>query len=257
MTDKREKEWFDDEDFWRELYPFLFSDKRFKHTAESLEKILELIKPLNPSGKKVLDLCCGPGRFAVGLAKAGYQVTGVDKTRFLLEKARTMAEEAGVDIEWAEADMRDFIRPESFDIVLSTFTSFGYFDDKKEDLRTLENIFASLKPAGVFFIDVKGKEALARFFQPTTSEELPDGARLIQRHEIFDDWTRIRNEWIIIRKDMVRTFKFHHTIYSGRELRDCLEQVGFTNVQLYGNLNGDEYGINAGRLIALGRKNAL
>jgi hypothetical protein len=83
---------------------------------------------------------------------------------------------------------------------------------------------------------------------------LPGGAKLVQRHEVFDEWTRIRNEWIIIRKGRSKSFKFHHTIYSGQELRDRLESVGFRDVKLYGSLSGDEYGPDAERLIAVGKK---
>jgi hypothetical protein len=103
---------------------------------------------------------------------------------------------------------------------------------------------------------VVGKEILAKLFQPTMSSVLPDGARLVQRHEIFDDWTRIRNEWILIRKGRAKTFKFHHTIYSGQELRDRMEQVELADVKLYGNLDGEEYGPNAQRLVAVAHKAA-
>jgi hypothetical protein len=33
-----------------------------------------------------------------------------------------------------------------------------------------------------------------------------------------------------------------------------MQQVGFVDVRLYGNLDGDVYGLNAQRLIAVGRK---
>jgi hypothetical protein len=102
--------------------------------------------------------------------------------------------------------------------------------------------------------DVMGKERLACILQPTTSDSLPDGATLVQQHEIFDEWTRIRNTWLLIRQGRVKHFTFHHTIYSGQELRDRLEQVGFVDVALYGNLDGDEYGPNAQRLIAVAHK---
>ena len=134
------------------------------------------------------------------------------------------------------------------------FTSLGYFDDKQEDVQVLGNILTSLRPGGVCLIDVMGKERLARILQPTTSEAFPDGTKLIQRHEIFDDWTRIRNEWILIRKGKTKSFKFHHTIYSGQELRDRMAEAGFVDVKLYGNLDGDDYDPNATRLIAVGHK---
>jgi len=251
MSTRRKKEWFDDDAFWKEMYPFMFPEQRFAATPEQMEKVLSLTAP---KGKAVLDLCCGPGRCSIALAQAGFRVTGVDSTKYLLDKARAKARAAKVKIEWVETDMRDFARADTFDLALSMFTSFGYFDDKQEDLQVLRNILTSLKPGGVCLIDIVGKERLAKVFQPTTSDVFPDGTNLIQRHEIFDDWTRIRNEWVLIRKGNAKAFKFHHTIYSGQELRDRMEQIGFADVNLSGNLDGDEYGPDAHRLIAVGRK---
>lgn len=248
---RRKKEWFDDDSFWQDLYPFMFPEQRFESTPEQIEKVLELAKP---AGKAALDLCCGPGRCSIALAQAGFTVTGVDRTKFLLDKARSKARAGKTKVEWIEMDMRDFVREGAFDLVLSMFTSFGYFDDKDEDLLVLRNVLKSLRPGGVCVIDVIGKERLAKVLQPTTSDTLPDGTKLIQRHEIFDDWTRIRNEWILIRKGRAKSFPFHHTIYSGQELRDRMTHVGFMDVRLYGNLDGDEYGPNAHRLIAVARK---
>jgi len=250
-TARRKKEWFDDDSFWRELYPFMFPEKRIADANEHIAKALALTKP---AGKSVLDLCCGPGRCSIALAKRGFRVTGVDRTTYLLNKARARARAAHVKIEWIQKDMRDFVRPRSFALVLSMFTSFGYFDDKREDMSVLGNMFTSLQPGGACLIEVLGKEHLAKIFQPAISTVFPDGSVLVERHEIFDDWTRVRNEWLLIRNGRVKSFKFHHTIYSGQELRDRMERVGFVAVNLFGNLEGEEYGPNAERLIAIGRK---
>jgi SAM-dependent methyltransferase len=251
MKTRREKEWFDDDSFWRELYPFIFSKQRIADADQQVAKALALTKPRS---KSILDLCCGPGRCSIALAKKGFSVTGVDKTKYLLDKARAKARAARVKIEWVQKDMRDFVRPDSFALVLSMFTSFGYFDDKREDVIVLQNMFRSLKPGGACLIEVLGKEHLAKIFQSTTSAVMPDDSVLVERHEIFDDWTRVRNEWLLIRNGKVRSFKFHHTIYSGLELRDRMQRVGFVDVTLHGSLDGDEYGPNAERLIAIGRK---
>jgi SAM-dependent methyltransferase len=248
---KRKKEWFDNDAFWRDLYPFMFPDQRFADAPREVEKLLSLVQP---KGKRALDLCCGPGRCAIALALEGFSVTGVDRTGYLLERAKAGAKKAKAGIEWVQMDMRDFIRPGSYSLAISMFTSFGYFNDKREDSLVLGNIFASLKSGGACVIDVMGKEILARKYQPTTSEILPDGTKLICRHEIFDDWTRVRNEWILVRNGRARTFRFHHTIYSGQELRLLLEQAGFAPVRLYGNMDGDDYGPDARRLIAVGVK---
>jgi hypothetical protein len=77
----RKKEWFDDNSFWRELYPFMFSKERIAAADEQIAKVLALTRP---AGKSVLDLCCGPGRCSIALVKRGFSVTGVDKTKYLL-----------------------------------------------------------------------------------------------------------------------------------------------------------------------------
>ena len=248
---KRKKEWFDDDSFWRGLYSFLFPKERIEGADKQIEKAVALTKP---KGKSVLDLCCGPGRCSIALAKRGFVVTGVDKTKYLLDKARTRASAAGVKIEWVQKDMRDFVRANSFALVLSMFTSFGYFEDRREDEKVLENMFASLQPGGACLIEVLGKERLAKMFQPTASTLLPDGTLVVERHEIFDDWTRVRNDWLVIKDGSVKRYRFEHTIYSGLELRERMERAGFVAVTLYGNLDGDEYGPNAERMIAIGRK---
>jgi SAM-dependent methyltransferase len=251
VNTKRKKEWFDDDSFWRHLYPFMFPEARFTDAGEQVDKVLNLTKP---TGQSALDLCCGPGRCSIALAQRGFTVTGVDRTKYLLDKARMRARAAKVTIEWVQKDMRDFVRPDAFDLVISMFTSFGYFDDKEQDNDVLNNMLSTLRPGGACLVDVMGKERLAKILQPTTSDVLPDGTKVVQRHEVFDDWTRIRNEWIILRKGRARSFTFHHTIYSGQELRERMEEAGFISVILYGTLSGDQYGPNAQRLIAVGRK---
>ncbi|HEY7729168.1 MAG TPA: class I SAM-dependent methyltransferase [Candidatus Eisenbacteria bacterium] len=248
---RRKREWFDDDSFWRDLYPFLFSEARVESAVEDARKLLRLVRP---RGRAVLDLCCGPGRFCIPLAKRGYRVTGVDRTRLFLAKARARARAARVSVEWVRRDMRDFVRPAAFDLALSMFTSFGYFDDKREDLRVLRNVRRSLRPGGAFLIETLGKEQLARIFLPVTSDILPDGTQLVQRHAIFDDWTRIRNGWTLIRRGRAKTYTFHHTIYSGQELRDRMEEAGFVAVRLYGGLDGRAYGREAERLVAVGMR---
>lgn len=244
-------EWFADESFWESFYPVMFPDERFDATPEQAARLLELTKF---TGRDVLDLCCGPGRFCVVLAAEGFNVTGVDKSAFLLGKARLRAKQAQVAVELVHEDMRNFVRPNAFDLVVNMFTSFGYFDNKDDDMRVLRNVHESLRRGGVVLIDVIGKEYLAKVFQPTVSSATPDGGTLVQRHEIFDDWTRIRNEWILIQGDRAVSFKFHHTVYSAQELKDRLREAGFGSIAVYGDLEGNEYGVDAHRLVVVARK---
>ena len=233
------KDWFDDPAFWKKFYPMMFSPDSFAGAEKNVKDIIRLVKP---KGKDLLDLCCGPGRYSIPFSKAGYRVTGVDKTKFLLNKARANARKQKAKIEWVHSDMRDFSRPGSFDIALNMYTSFGYFKKESDELKVLKNLYISLRRGGKLIMDMGGKEAIARRFDPVQHNIMPNGSRLFQLHEIIDNWTGLRNEWILISKGKVFSFKFDLTLYSGRELKGMLEKAGFADVKLFGNLQGDEYG---------------
>ncbi len=243
--------WFEDESFWSEMYPFMFPEERFHLAEEQIEKILSLV---DYRGGAVLDLCCGPGRHSLALAKRGIRVTAVDRSEFLLSKAKAEAAKLNLEIEFVLDDMRQFVRNHSFSLILNMFTSFGYFDDKEDDLTVLRNAYQSLNDGGALLIDAFGKEPLARKFQPTSSTQGPDGVLLIERHEICEDWTRCRNEWILVKDETARSFNFQINLYSGQEMKDIMQRAGFDEVAVFGDLDGSEYGINANRLIAIGRK---
>lgn len=244
-------EWFADESIWKDLYPFTFPESAFTVADEQVEKILRLT---GVGGGTVLDLCCGPGRHAVAFARRGFAVTAVDRTAFLLDHARARAVHTNVSVEFVLEDMRRFSRPASFDLIINFFTSFGYFDDQADDLRVLELVRENLRPSGIFVLEMVSKESLARTFQVTTSRELPNGHVLVERHEIVDDWTRIRNRWTLIRGGNTRTFEFTHRIYSGQEMKDLLTKAGLAGARVYGDLDGGSYGLEARRLIAVARR---
>lgn len=242
--------WFEDERFWETTYPFIFAEEKF-NAAEA--EISELAKLTGSPFHRVLDLCCGPGRHSIILARQGARVTAVDRSPFLLKKAKSRAELEKLDIEWVQEDMRSFVRPDEFDLVISLFTSFGYFGDE-ENLTVLRNVFRSLAPGGFFIIDVMGKEITARGFAAGAVDKHPDGTIWVQSREIIDDWYRIRTRWFLIRDQKVTEASFDTALYSGRELADMLKRAGFEQVKLFGSLQGIPYDLKAQRLVAVVQK---
>jgi SAM-dependent methyltransferase len=243
-------EWFEDERFWETTYPFIFAEEKF-NAAEA--EVSELAKLTGSPFHRVLDLCCGPGRHSILLARQGARVTAVDRSPFLLQKAKSRAELEKLDIEWVQEDMRSFVRPDEFDLAISLFTSFGYFGDE-ENLTVLRNVFRSLAPGGFFIIDVVGKEITARGFAASAVDKHPDGSIWVQSREIIDDWYRIRTRWFLIRDQKITEASFDTALYSGRELADLLKRAGFEQVKLFGSLQGIPYDLKAQRLVAVVQK---
>jgi cyclopropane fatty-acyl-phospholipid synthase-like methyltransferase len=101
--------WHDDPQFWETFSPAIFNEQRMAVAAEEVENIIALLQI--STGDKILDLCCGPGRHSLQLAKKGFYVTGVDKTVSYLEKARVRANAENLQLELIEEDMRTFCRP--------------------------------------------------------------------------------------------------------------------------------------------------
>jgi SAM-dependent methyltransferase len=71
-----------------------------------------------PPGR-ALDLACGSGRNAVWLAQQGWSVVAADFSDVALEQARALAAERGAEVEWVEADLREWEpSPHAFDLVV-------------------------------------------------------------------------------------------------------------------------------------------
>jgi len=247
----RDAEWYANEEFWSWSYALMFPARRFEQAPDEVDQLIALS---GVEAGRVLDLACGPGRHSIELAKRGFDVTGVDRSAFLLEHARRRAADAGVEVEWVEEDMGGFVRPGSYDLALSIFTSFGYFERPDDNQAVLENVHASLKPGGRLVIHVLGKEPLARRFLATDFKELDDGRLLVQHRQIMDDWTRLRATWLVVDGADAERFAFTVWIYSGAELRQMLEDAGFEAVELYGALDGKAYDLDAQRLVAVAVK---
>lgn len=100
-------------------------------------------------GSKVLDLACGKGRHAVYLNQLGYDVLGVDLSENSIQIAKNNEND---QLHFRVHDMREPIG-EKFDAVLNLFTSFGYFENKNDNLKTLRAIQSSVSEYGFAVID--------------------------------------------------------------------------------------------------------
>lgn len=117
----------------------------------------------------------------------------------------------------------------------------------------LERIYSSLKPGGKFLVDVMGKEVMARIYTERDWARIEDGFFLEERG-IEGDWDLMKSDWILIKDGEVKEHPYYTKLYSAKEMKDLLEQVGFVDIDIYGDLDGGEYDNEAERLVAVARK---
>ena len=246
-----EKPWFENDNFWKVVRPFMFAPDRIAAAGEQVDSIIKLsgVKP----GARVLDLCCGVGRHALEFARRGYHVTGVDRNASYLAEARAQARREKLQTEFVQQDMRRFVRPGSFDLALNLFTSLGYFADPRDDARVVRNICRSLAPRGVLSMEMAGKEWLARRFTERDWYEKV-GYTVLEERKLRPDWSGITNHWIVFKGGRRHDFTFDLRLYSAVELANLLRSVGFRKVTAYGDLAGGPYDHTAQRLNVIAQK---
>ncbi len=243
--------WYENDIFWEVMAPKLFDTKPLSETLQEVDQIISLLK-LSPNST-VLDLCCGQGRHSLELAKRGFKVTGVDRTLEYLEKANAKANQQSLSIEFMQEDMRKFKRLHRFDAIIIMYTSFGYFEEHKDNMQVLHNCYYSLKDSGSLLIDLMGKEVVARIFCECESYKL-NGSSYIEERKVSEDWSWMENRWIIQKDNNKQEFKLSHWLYSANELSNMLMDTGFSSIKIFGNLKGALYNHKAERLVALARK---
>jgi len=243
--------WHEQDAFWETTAPIIFTKQRWANTPAEVENVISLldIKP----GIHILDLGCGVGRHSLELARRGFKVTGVDRTKLYLEQASEKAAQEGLNIEFIQEDMRTFCQPDTFDAVINLFTSFGYFEDSEDDRKVAMNVYQSLKPGGVFLLETHGKESLAPIFQENSWRE-QNGILILQEHKVTNNWSWMENRWIIIKDNKRTEFKVTHRLYAATELASLLTGCGFKHVDTYGNLSRSPYDHTARRMVTAAYK---
>jgi SAM-dependent methyltransferase len=243
--------WHSQDAFWELFEPVLFNRQRWAMAQAEVGKIVEL---LHVEGRvQILDLCCGQGRHSLEFSRRGFDVVGVDRTAAYIEKARLEAEQLHLNAAFVLGDMRAYCRPDTFDVVVNLFGSFGYFEDPADDQVVVANMHKSLRAGGKFLIETAGKEIVAAHFQERDWTE--EGDRLIlSERKVSQHWSRIETRWIVIQGTTRAEHRVSVRSYSAMELVTLLYAGGFSKVQVFGSLDGIAYDQMAQRLVVVGQK---
>lgn len=135
--------WFDSP-----YYHILYKHRNFKEAESFIDNLIQLLRPKINS--HFLDLACGKGRHSIYLNKKGYHVTGIDLSP---ESIAHASQFQNGSLQFYVHDMRKPFRINYFDYVLNLFTSFGYFENERDDIATIDAVYKALKPNGIFVLD--------------------------------------------------------------------------------------------------------
>lgn len=126
-------------------------------------------------GKRVCDIGCGPGLYAMRMARRGASVTGVDFSSRSIDHARAAAVKAGVEAAFIVGDYLKEPIPGGQDLVCLIYGDMCTLSP--ENRRTVvANVRAALKPGGVFIFDLYSEEQFAECTEFVEfSENLMDG----------------------------------------------------------------------------------
>jgi ubiquinone/menaquinone biosynthesis C-methylase UbiE len=205
-----------------------------------------------PAGGELLDVPCGYGRHAIPLARAGYKVTGVDRSPTLLAEARRRAGDDHPP-ELVEADYRELPFPdERFDAALNLFTSLGFYGDE-EDVKALTEICRVLRPGARLVIETMHRDRLVHGFREQDWHMVGAG-RLLLEQRTFDAASGVAQttQTLIETSGERDSRSFSVRVYTATELVAMLLGAGFAEAKCYGDLDGGPFGPRT-RLVIVAR----
>jgi SAM-dependent methyltransferase len=202
---------------------------------------------------EILDAPCGYGRHSIPLARAGYRVTGLDRSQPMLAEARSRAETPD-NPRWVHGDHRELpFDDAAFDLVLNLFSSLGYRGEDG-DRRTLGEFARVLRPGGALIVETMHRDRLMAIFNPRTWDALPDGGLVTDEREFDYVSGEIETTHRLVTADgRMRNFAYRLRCYTVTELAALVRDAGFSEVEAFGGYDREDFSRDT-RLTLLARK---
>ncbi len=240
-----QKNWFETW-FHSPYYEMLYYKRDRKEAQEFIDALLNFLQPASQSS--FLDLACGSGRHSQYLASKGYEVTGIDLSDELIEKAR---QHEYRNLSFFVHDMRNEFRINYYNYTLNLFTSFGYFESVHDNERVLKNVYKGLKPGGVFVLDFFHAEKVIQTMVRHESKKINAAEFTITREE--EDGFIVKKIHI---EDGGKTFDFAEQVraFTPDELQQLFLSAGFSIKAQFGSYDLQNFSKDSDRLIFIAEK---
>ena len=213
--------------------------------SEELNIFLDDFFELN-GVKTVLDFACGTGAQAVGLARAGYQVTAADLNSEMLKLAREKA--ADLPMTFINADMRT-ARLGNHDAAICIFNAIGHLT-REECVAFFASARAHLNPLGIFVTDIFNYRAMAgkafAQYRRMRREAIINGLLVqhVRNCTLLKESRRLRIESLTRAQDGSHKPEeirddWQMQLYDSEELHGMLKSAGFSEINFFGPVGCD------------------
>ena len=145
MTNNK-SEWYLDW-FNSPFYHQLYKERDYSEATYFMNNLINRLQI--DKNSSILDLACGRGRYSLYLSNIGHKVTGIDISKKNISEAKKNESDK---LNYLLHDMRQPLN-EKFDLILNLFTSFGYYQNNKDNISVIKSIKYNLNSEGKAVID--------------------------------------------------------------------------------------------------------
>ena len=236
-------------DWWRTLFNsiYLKTDGDVVENRDNTSREIDLL--LRTTGleynDRILDLCCGQGRHTLELARRGFRnVTGMDRSRYLIRLAKKRAKTEGLNADFHEGDARKIRLPEStLHCVFLMGNSFGYFEKLDDDLAVLEAIKRVLVSEGTLAMDIVDGEWMRNNFEQRSWEWIDQNHFVCRERSLASDDTRLVSREVIVHaaRGVIADQFYAERLYDRTAITELLQEAGFQALRHHGKVETDSY----------------
>jgi len=220
--------WFDSP-----YYHTLYKNRDEREAQVFIDNLIDYLQI--PKASKLIDIACGKGRHAKYFNQKGMDVVGVDLSPNSINTAK---KDESKNLQFSVHDMRENYQEDTFDVVTNLFTSFGYFEDNKDEQKAINAMASNLKNKSLLIIDfMNAKKVIANLV--LNEQKTIDGIQ-------FDITRQVKDGYIL--KDILITDgkeqqQFQEKV-KGITLADYSEFIanaGLKIIDIFGNYKLDNF----------------
>jgi D-alanine-D-alanine ligase len=234
-------------DWWRTLFNsvYLKTDgdvvENVEATRQEIDAIIQAVGL--QKNDRILDLCCGQGRHLLELARRGFRdLTGVDRSRYLIRLAKRRSRQEGFDIPFHEGDARKFrSRSRDFNCIMLLGNSFGYFDREEDDRMVLRAVHNRLRHGGTLVLDLADGDWQREHFEPRSWEWIDQNHFVCRERSLSADQSRLISREVVVHAErgvIVDQF-YAERLYSRDSIAELLQECRFINGRVHDPILAD------------------